>query len=458
MKVDYARMEQVFASILKRVKPTEEEARQTIAGINYLTGRLGKIVPRSVTIRVVGSVAKGTYLRGDGDIDIFMLFNRNMGKEEISRRGMEYAKMLVNKAEGDRFEVKYAEHPYLRIYFGNGMKADIVPAGKMESAENLATAVDRTPRHADFINASLNDAQRDEVRLLKCLLKAHSVYGAEVMVGGFSGYLCELLIHQYGSLAKLIEAFSALELPLILDPLHKQGSREGEALKKFGKRFVVIDPVDPNRNVAAALSEESIARFVLVCREFLRKPGLEAFSRMGADPRAAPRLLGEFMKGSGMDFFLIEAEVPEKSRDVIWPQLRKASLLIGSELEKHGFGTYLNIEWVDGKKGMILMACSRCEVALRKIKGPDVFRAGNSSSFIESHRDAVGFAFDGPVISALERSRYQYAGQIFAEVVRGRVVKCGKDVKLRRAKLFVNKVPKRHAPMAYSGIISSIGI
>jgi tRNA nucleotidyltransferase (CCA-adding enzyme) len=50
-----------------------------------------------------------------------------------------------------------------------------------------------------------------EVRLLKKFMKGTGVYGAEIKIGGFSGYLCELLILKYRSFAQTIEAFAPLQ-------------------------------------------------------------------------------------------------------------------------------------------------------------------------------------------------------------------------------------------------------
>ena len=40
---------------------------------------------------------------------------------------------------------------------------------------------------------------------------------------------------------------------------------------------MIIDPIDNNRNLAAAISDENIGKFILVSRAFKEKPTLEFF-------------------------------------------------------------------------------------------------------------------------------------------------------------------------------------
>ncbi len=448
----------IFKRVLPSIKPSDDEIREIVARVNTLTARLRRIVPRDVEIRVVGSIAKSTNLKGDADIDLFMLFGREHDKESLSALGLGYAKRLVEKKKGERYEVKYAEHPYVRVYLEDGVKADIVPASKVDDSESLATAVDRTPLHAEFINANLSDKQRDEVRLLKYLLKSHSIYGAEIKTGGFSGYLCELLIHQYGSLFNLLEGISRLKLPMVIYPLNKTEASDEAAAKRFGKGLVVIDPVDSKRNVAAALTEESLARFVLIAREFIARPSLDAFYGKGFPSGKAPLLLENLIRASGLKFFLIITSVPDKSQDIIWPQLRKVSLLIEDELRRHGFETYISLQWISGLEGFMLMATPELKVAARLAKGPDVFKTAETSSFMSKHKNAIGFIIRKSTVHALEAGRYSYAHEILEDVVKGRLIKGRKDISFKRSRLFSDKMPKRHSEQIYSELVRALGI
>ena len=215
--------------------------------------------------------ARGTNLKGDSDVDIFVLFHKKTDPKELVRKGLTYGKKLAS-GKKDRYEIKYAEHPYIRLFLGElGIRIDLVPALKIDSIEEMGTTVDRTPLHADFINSNLNEKQRDDARVLKAMLKAHNIYGAEVKVGGFPGYLCEILVYQFGSLLRLLDNTALFSLPIMLDPRTKNRLSDHNLVKKFNSNFIVIDPVDSNRNVAAGVSPESLAKFVLIARQFVKE-------------------------------------------------------------------------------------------------------------------------------------------------------------------------------------------
>ena len=144
-------------------------------------------------VRVEGSIAKDTWLSENPDIDIFMRLPTSIPRRNLGDIGLKIAK----KAAGDAKQLeRFAEHPYLEIFL-SGYRVDIVPCYDAKPGE-WQSATDRTPYHTDYINTHLSKEKRGEVRLLKRFLQGIGVYGAELKIGGFSGYLCELLIMKFG--------------------------------------------------------------------------------------------------------------------------------------------------------------------------------------------------------------------------------------------------------------------
>ncbi|MDE1825765.1 MAG: CCA tRNA nucleotidyltransferase [Candidatus Micrarchaeota archaeon] len=452
--------EKVYARILKDIKPSKLEVQATIANSNRIMARLKKIVPKSVELMVVGSIARSTNLRGDSDIDIFMLFDKKVPEKIMEQQGLGFARRMVNKKKGERFEVKYAEHPYARLHLDDvGMKVDVVPAYKISKIEELATAVDRTPLHTKFMNSHLSERQRDEVRLLKYLLKMHLIYGAEVKVKGFSGYLCELLIFSFGSLTNLLEMAQRFRLPLYIDPLKKEAKGDKEVFKKFNSEFIVIDPVDKNRNVAAGVSLESLARFVFVAGEFVSKPSAQIFFGQGFSSTTAHRKIQELVKKSHLESYLIVGRVPGKSEDVVWPQLSKAAGIIVDQVRRAGFQVYLSTAWIDKSNGFIMIIAPHQRLSTRLFEGPSVLHNYNAaSSFVKAHKDAIGIVMDKERIRVLDSNRYENIEQIMKEVVSGKLLDSRKDVNLKKAKLYVNSVPKEYSESAYAELNSKLVI
>lgn len=432
--------EKIFSRVLKDIKPNDAEVRKTTEMVNKLTLILKKVVPKDVELRVAGSIARGTNLRGNADIDIFLLFSKGTSRERIAKEGLEYGKRAAHAARG-RYEIKYAEHPYVRLYLDSiGVRADLVPASKISNIEDMATTVDRTPLHTDFINKSLNSKQRDHVRLLKHLLKAHSIYGAEVKTGGFSGYLCELLIHNYGSLPSFLENAAKYRMPIVIDPRSRKEIKDPTINKRFNSDFVVVDPVDKDRNVAAGVSKESLSRLVIIAREFASNPGKDLFKNYVNELQHHGDY-ESFLRQSKLDSFIVEARISNKSDDVVFPQLRKMSSIIMEFAERSGFSIYVAMPHINAGKGYMLFLTPKMELKTRLIKGPDAFISDAANNFIKSHKAGYGFMIRGSTIYALDRNRHENVYDLLQKVVKGKVVKDGPDVKVKSSKIYVNKIP-----------------
>ena len=134
------------------------------------------------------------------------------------------------------------------------------------------SATDRTPYHTDYIKAHLSKELRGEVRLLKKYLQGIGVYGAEIKVGGFSGYLCELLILTYGSFEATVQAFAEYSKRVVIDLEGYFAGRENELALLFPEPLVIVDPVDKARNVASAVQPQKLYSFIGAARAFLKTP------------------------------------------------------------------------------------------------------------------------------------------------------------------------------------------
>lgn len=129
------------------------------------------------------------------------------------------------------------------------------------------SAADRSPFHTKFMKKSLTSKMKNEIRILKRFLKANEIYGAEMAKQGFSGYISEVLIFNFKTFENLIKSISEI----------KEKQTIGETAKKFDTSIIIIDPIDSNRNLAAAISEENIGKFVLISRAFKIKPKISFF-------------------------------------------------------------------------------------------------------------------------------------------------------------------------------------
>jgi tRNA nucleotidyltransferase (CCA-adding enzyme) len=126
--------------------------------------------------------------------------------------------------------------------------------------------------HTDYIKTHLKATMHDEVRLLKKFMQGIGVYGAEIKVGGFSGYLCELLVMNYGSFMGVVEAFADYSRRIVIDLEGYYAKRERDLELLFSEPLVIVDPIDKARNVASAVQTQKLYEFVAAARAFMQSP------------------------------------------------------------------------------------------------------------------------------------------------------------------------------------------
>ncbi|MCE4601467.1 MAG: CCA tRNA nucleotidyltransferase [Desulfurococcales archaeon] len=265
----------VEESVLSVIKPSQRQL--TILGNFYRTiySILSKCVEESgykASIMPVGSFAKDTLTSDKWELDVFILF-KNVTDDWIYSKA---ENLLESCLRGKLpFVAKYAQHPYVTVQL-MGLEADIVPAIETERPRKRGLGVERTPFHTLYVSSKLDECQKDEVRLLKAFLKGLGIYGAEVRTQGFSGYLSELLVINYGSFHGILSAASSWKPPIYIDP-EGIGDKEYLLSKYRDSPLIVVDPVDPERNAAAAVSMKSLATFVIAAKMYLERPGREYF-------------------------------------------------------------------------------------------------------------------------------------------------------------------------------------
>lgn len=457
------KLQEALKTVLKDVKPTEREMALGTVYANDLVKRLKKIVPKDVEIMSVGSVARGTQIRGTSDIDIFLLFPKQTTNEDMKKKGLEIGKKIVQKKKNESYEIKYAQHPYVRLILKDvGITADIVPAFKIKNSTEMISAVDRTPLHNLFVNRNLSDKQRDDVRLLKAFLNAHGIHGADAETEGFSGYLCELIVHQYGSFIDAIAHFSDAKLPILILPdkkeIHKNDSPElANAVKKFNKRFIVIDPTDPDRNVAAAVSEESLARFVVACRLLLRAPSTSVFYGPKYSDVYSEQKLTRIRKQLGLDIYLLHFKVPDISEDIIWQQLRRLEGRLKAALEQNGFDPVVGFESMKDTDAIIAFFMNTVTIGYSLAKGPSIYMRDASRKFTDTHTKSLAIMFDGDRLVSLEESKNKTPKDVILNTIKS-MDGFPSSIKKEKNKLYINNIPEPLAKMLYAAFIKKSGI
>lgn len=367
--------EEVFDNIekevLRRIKPKKEEYDKGKRIYELIRSRVENVLKRKGVEgepRLQGSFAKDTWLSGELDLDIFVLFPEEYGVEWIKNEGF---KLLIESVKDLNYRIRYAEHPYVNLVV-DGVEVDLVPALKISDPSKIKTAVDRTPFHTEYVLRNLTPEKRDDVRLLKRFMKGIKIYGAEIKVEGFSGYLCELLIIEYGGFRKVLEKSSRWRIPQIVrvkgTPLDKRLLKT----KFKGQKLIVPDPVDPKRNVAAAVSIRSLSTFILASRMYLRRPSLSYFYPtipLDVDPINSMRKRGTSITG-----LLFDISGLELSPDILWGELKRTAKRLVNIVETWGFSVVDKGVWSDDERiALVLIEVEQRELPPYEIhKGPPI--------------------------------------------------------------------------------------
>jgi tRNA nucleotidyltransferase (CCA-adding enzyme) len=390
------KIEKVCAAVLEKVTPKKRER----AEMEALAGKLEKKVVSAskdcgveAEVRVEGSVAKDTWLSRERDIDIFMRVPTTIPRKSL---GSICLKIARKATEGSKQIERFAEHPYLEAIVDN-TRINIVPCYKVKRGEWLS-ATDRTPFHTNYVKKHLKEQMKGEVRLLKKFMKGICVYGAEIKVGGFSGYLCELFILQYKSFVNTLKAFARHKKRIVIDIESHYERRENELELLFKEPLVMVDPVDKGRNVASAVQPQKLYTFIAAARAFLKNPNIKFFYLPETVALPAKELKQKLAK-SGSAIIFLAFEKVEAVPDILWGQFYKSQRSLRKLMQLNGFNVLRGLPWSNEKNVNIFLfeLEQRFIPVVKKHLGPPLEKENECEKFLQKHTSSAK-TVSGPYI------------------------------------------------------------
>jgi tRNA nucleotidyltransferase (CCA-adding enzyme) len=369
-------MERLRPAVIRKIRPSKAEKKKVEDFVRELL-RVAKTVSGLDAI-LCGSIGKFTWLKGDHDIDMFMLFPKSVSREELEKKGLLYGKRITAAMKG-RHVIKYAEHPYVHSRI-KGFTVDIVPCYRIKKGEQIKSAVDRSPLHLEYILEKLNPGLRDDVRLLKQFCKGIGVYGSDAKNLGFSGYICELLVIKYGTFEDVLEKASRWSAPQLI-------STEPVGKVRSDNSLIVIDPIDAKRNAAANLSNENFFKFVNASKRFLEKPSRSYFFP-GPQKKLSESEIKNLHKRR-TQFLAIKFKKPNVIDDILYLQVRRALKRINSLLRYNEFIVMRSYEFV-GKDVLLIFELEIWSLPnVKKMIGPPIFSQKHSKEFLTKYKEHV---------------------------------------------------------------------
>ncbi len=378
--------EKVLFHIKPRKEDYEEAERIASIAIDLVEKCLARNNIEAEEVRIEGSYAKDTWLRGSLDIDVFIIFPREKCRKEYLHTSTHVLYKCLEE-NGLQPSLDYAEHPYVAFNV-EGTRVEAVPACRTRPGEEPLTATDRTPLHTSYVKNRLSAEQRDEVRLLKQFFKTIGVYGAEIRVQGFSGYLTELLIVKYKCFEYTVRAIAAEWKPPVLLTLDNSLGGRTSSLRKVDWKhtpIIVPDPVDPDRNAAKAVSLKSFSKTVLASKIYVKRPSIVFFTK------PMPPSLEELVSKAGdrLDRIVIVVLLfgRKRSEDVLYGIGYRVASNIATLLSHTGFTVVDYSVYVHGSD-TVLVAVETLEQKLPRIRlrrGPYPWMGDYALDFISKH-------------------------------------------------------------------------
>ncbi len=267
---------EVISAVLKKIQPSQEDVKRLLRIQKEI---LKKIKVSSAKPSVGGSGAKGTWLKDTHDIDIYVKFDyKKYAKKSDQLSDILQAQL---KKSFDKLVRIHGSRDYFQTRY-DGYTVEIVPILEIKNNKQAQNITDFSSFHVKYINArtSKKKSLANDIRLAKVFAKANRFYGAESHIKGLSGYAVELLVSHYLSFLNFVKTASKWKGTTII------GSKKTANLLNWAKKvspLILVDPVQPDRNAAAALSKEQYGNIINTCKLFLKNPSEDLFELKPVD-------------------------------------------------------------------------------------------------------------------------------------------------------------------------------
>jgi tRNA nucleotidyltransferase (CCA-adding enzyme) len=219
--------------------------------------------------------------------------------------------------------------------------------------------------------------------LAKKFCKAARVYGAESYIHGFSGHVLDALIVHYKGFLPFLRAAAKWTPKVVIDP---KNVYKGKALltmnaSKISGPLVLVDPVQPERNAAAAVNQENLDRLVTAAKAFLARPSMAFFESKQLDVEAL-RKRGHLV--------LVEAKPLDGKDDVVGAKLSLAFDFLRTRHEKGGFALKdAGWEWSRGTPALFWFLCKDAKLPEKMAwEGPPLHAAQHVAAFRKKYPNA----------------------------------------------------------------------
>lgn len=281
-----------------------------------------------------GSFAKSTMIQSDNyDVDVFIRFDKKYEYQlsnlldTIIKQLCKTNKLKCTKLHGSR--------DYIQISKSKKLTFEIIPVINISNPKQAANTTDLSYFHVNYVRNNLNKNKKliKEISLAKRFFKAQKVYGAESYISGFSGYAIECLIIYYKTFDRMIKAFLKND-KILIDPKGEYKKQNLLIEMNESKTFspiVLVDPTWKERNVLAALSQETFEKLKVAIKNYLAHPSESYFEIKHIDEQDFVKKA----KQSKSEYLKMVIFTDRQPGDIAGTKLRKFSKFLIAQLSRN---------------------------------------------------------------------------------------------------------------------------
>ena len=392
--------------VLKRLTPPKRQPPVVAATLKKVQMAI-KQQQLLATVTLGGSTAKGTNLANDYDVDIFVRFSPEYDDKTLSDRLQKILKSVFKKLER-----VHGSRDYFHVQLGKFL-FEFIPVQHITSWQEARNVTDMSPLHVEYVAKHIEEKPElaGDIRLTKQFCKAAKIYGAESYIGGFSGHVVDLLNIYYGGFRQLLTAAAKWPAKVIIDPEHHHDNPM-VALNdaKVYAPLVIVDPIQPDRNSAAAVTELAFKRLKDAAKAYLAAQQEEFFIIHPLDTKS--------FKATHKDatIHVITLMPQAGKKDVVGAKCFKVYQHLTEHLLKAGF-TIIESKWeFTPKKATLLFAVPKTLLpAEEEWVGPPIARTADVARFQQAHN--ATFTRSGKIY-AMERRKYRDAKKLIADLLK----------------------------------------
>jgi tRNA nucleotidyltransferase (CCA-adding enzyme) len=371
------RIEGIFDKVLMDIKPKQGIKKKVLKVKSKIDKQISKLKVYCDCF-IGGSIGKDTFLKGDFDCDLFLRFSKDYSEKEINTWAKKILKPFAPQIlKGSREYFFFVED---KIDF------EVIPVYKIKRTDKAENSIDYSPLHVEWVES--HSKYRNEIRLAKRFCKSHKVYGAESYRNGFSGHAIEILVIYYKGFLNLLKSAVEWDDFMVIDVENRyKGVNPALMLdeSKLGP-LVLVDPVTPDRNAAAALSREKYEIFIKACRDFIDNPSEDAFRI----EYLSPELIKSRCHTKGNITFIFKHIAADKgSPDKIGTRMYKEYQRLLNRIKKSDF-SFVKSDW-DWDGGQFAWSYIQLKDEVlppeKVLKGPPSNLEKHSEQFRQAHND-----------------------------------------------------------------------